>query len=46
VVFAILVSAIQPHASRPTTYSTEVNVMPCATPNSDIRAIRGCSRLP
>ena len=26
--------------------STAVNVWPCATPNSLIRAIRGCSRLP
>ena len=32
--------------SSPATSSTAVNVWPCATPNSDIRAIRGCSRLP
>jgi hypothetical protein len=30
----------------PATYSTAVNVVPCDTPNSVIRAIRGCSRLP
>ena len=33
-------------ASSPATISTAVNVCPCATPNSDIRAMRGCSRLP
>ena len=32
--------------SRPATNSTAVNVVPCATPNSDMRAMRGCSRLP
>ena len=39
-------SCIRRNASRPATYSTAVNVWPCATPNSLMRAMRGCSRLP